>query len=241
MITNALLAREEQAVHEFAHEVSLLRQVADDGETPGLLRFVDLFAGAVADFGSTELHARQAARYTALGVEPNAVTFHEELVADRNESGLQALASARRQLEEARDDIDRLLDRRGEDLGDTAALADRVRARTRMHLARLEVAPSDAQKLAEALEPCFDLLRSGEPRRLPDFLSRHVDELRRLRRETDRGTRENIPIWKVIAIVIAFGVFLWAFFKCGFFGCSADERAVVAGIGSIATIVAIFC
>jgi hypothetical protein len=235
-----LMTRDGQAIDEFVVKASLLRQVADDGETPGLLRFIDHFTGAIAEFGACELNARQAERYSVLDVNSELVPFHESRRDRHNERGLRSLASARDAITRVREEIEAFLQRFGQ-APDLTGAADELRRDVRSHLARLELPATDVEKIDQALNPCFELARSGDAMRLPDLLDEQVGRLDALRREPDRGTRENIPWWKVIGIILAFGAFLWAFFKCGIFGCSVDEAGLVAAIGSIGAILIRFC
>jgi hypothetical protein len=236
MADNSVLTRELQSVEEFLHASASLRQVADDGRGRALVDFADAFVQATANFGLCELRVRQAERLDALGRQEQ-IGLLRDRSAVANTKGLRSLSNAREALNNFRQELAGYPDR-----ADVGAAIDRVREEVPNALADLEVKAPDIEKINAALDEGFEVARAGDPGQVADYLEERVRRLDRVRRQEDRGTVENIPVWKIVAIAVAVGIWIWAFFRCTWWGsCSYAEGLAYFIIFWLAALVSRFC
>jgi hypothetical protein len=232
---SALLSREQAASAEFLHASAKLEEVARDGHGQGLATFAEHVVQAINAFGLSELHARQAERYETLNLRAETAEVARKLSEEHNEKGLRNLDSSRRGLQVFREEL------AGYPKAEIGPAVEAFRDEFRVQLAQLEVKASDVERLDSSLGEVFEVAAAGADG-LPDYLEKHLGELEKARRGADRGAIENIPIWKVIAIVVAIGVWIWALFRCGIFGsCSLAEGLAYFTIFWIAVLIARFC
>lgn len=240
MHTSHVLARDQGAVLEFLTLSASLREIADDAEHGrGMLAFTDALLQSVASFGACELSARQAERCRVLELQPERAEIASRTSTRHNEAGIRTLGYAREALSRFREDLQRYP--KGMP---SAGRFEEFRERMREQLVELELKASDIAKISQSLDECIASVQGKEPLALADYLGSQVDRLERARRQKDRGTAENIPVWKAIAIAVFFGIALWGLFKCvfGFFGgCTLLEGAAYAVVGGIAAAIARFC
>lgn len=231
-----LLSREQAASASFLNASVPLREVAEDGHGQGLANFAGLFIQAVNSFGLSELHARQAERVQALKLPAAGARAAQARSKQHNDRGLRLLEESRATLKLFREEL--------ATFPDTAASERQVRAvreEFRTGLVELELKASDVAQIDAAAAEAFELVRSGA-NSLPDYLEHHLARLEKVRRQPDRGAVDNIPIWKVIAIVVALGVWIWAFFRCSWWGrCSFAEGLAYFVIFWLAALVVRFC
>jgi hypothetical protein len=233
----ATLTREQQAVQEFLSASEFMRHIAADRQDTGLLDLSDAVVQAIAAFGAAELYARQAERVRVLGAQASRGQAASRLSTRFNDKGLRCLAQARQALGTFRQDV-------GKYPQDTNVRehVSTFEQELREALVDLEVKASDVEKIQGAIARGLDAVRGGGIAALPGYLQEHLAELERLRRRQDRGATENIPVWKIAAIAIAVGVWIWAFFKCGIFrNCTFAEGLTYAVIFWLAVLVTRFC
>jgi len=248
------LSREQQATLEFMSVSQFLRNVADDGRGRGLLEFTEALTHAVSSFGVSELYARQGERHRALGNQSDSGEHpaeerggHYEDHYDGhwwrksrryNDKGLRTLSYARDTLRQFREDLSNYPTEEyvlGSDV-------DQFQDNLRENLADLDLKPSDVEKIDEVFGQGLEVVRSQGAAGLPDYFEEQVSYLERLRRQRDRGAVENIPVWKVAAIAVAVGVWVWALFRCRWWGsCSLKEGLAYFTVFWIAALIARFC
>lgn len=233
-----MLSREQQATQEFMKASEHLRQVADDRHGTGLLEFTDALVQAIACFGTSELYARQAERGSALDVHASRVMFSSKMSARCNEKGIKTLSYAREALKHFRKDLSSFpIDTKLNDSDINIAQQE-----IREALADLEIKESDVIKIDKVFTVGFELVRSQGVSSLPEYLESQISNLERIRRQPDRGAIENIPVWKLAAIAIAVGVWIWALFRCKWWGsCSSKEGLAYATVFWISALIARFC
>lgn len=235
-MVDAILSREQAASFQFLRASDPLREVADDGHGQGLASFAGLFVQAVNSFGLSELQARQAERIQILKLPAASARSAQSRSKQHNDKGLRLLGECRDALKLFREEV--------ATFPDSAAQASQVRAvrdEFRANLVELELKASDIAKIDASAAEAFELAERGAGA-LPDYLERHLGRLEEARKRADRGAVDNIPIWKIIAIVVAFGVWIWAFFRCGWWGaCSYAEGLAYAVIFWLAALVVRFC
>jgi hypothetical protein len=232
-----MLSREQQAVSDFMDVSTPLLRIADDGHNTGLQNFADAIVHSIAFFGLSELHARQAERGGVLNVQSSKTLSASRMSTHYNDKGLKTLSFAQDALKEFKEELANY-----PKSGDLRASVDTFQQELREALADLDLKASDVTKIDEAIQPCLDIVRSQGADELVNYLEEQVGQLEEVRRRPDRGAVENIPIWKVVAIVVAVGVWVWALFRCGIFrGCSRAEGLAYFVIFWLAVLISRFC
>jgi hypothetical protein len=243
MATSISLNDSQMAVAHFMDASRDLRFIAEDTHFPELGAFADRFLAGVTGFGRTEMEfgrRNRVANLASAGFAPDALEgLHDvkwRLASNFNLQGVQLLDGASRLVEGAQ--RIRLPEHRP-DLGDDVAA---LRRDLSFHLAELEIKPSDAVRIAEAAKPILDLASRGDVTALYKEVADRAVHLQKLRSTEDRGTQDNIPVWKVAAIVVAVGIWVWALFKCKWWGsCSLKEGLGYFIAFWIAALIAKFC
>lgn len=237
------LSDDQRAVAEFLGASRELRFVAEDPHFPELGAFTDRFLASLTDFGRTEMEAGRRSRISDLassGFAPDVLEgLHDvrwRLASKFNLEGIALLDGASR-LAEAAQRIQLPEHRPG--IGDDIAT---LRRDLLFHLGELNIKASDARKTAEAISPILDLASKGDAAALYREIADRAVQLQKLRSSEDRGTKENIPVWKIVAIAVAVGIWIWALFKCRWWGsCSLKEGLAYAIVFWISALIAKYC
>jgi len=233
-----MLSRTQQAVLDFDRMSDNLRRIADDRHGTGLMEFTEAFVQSISCFGISELNARQAERDKALALRDARLKSSIEASGYYNEKGIRLLSGARGALKQFREELASF----PKDLKLSAADIKATHQEIRDAVAELEIKATDAEKINAVFTKGFELLSAKGALALPDYLEEHIADLERIRRQPDRGAVENIPVWKVAAIVVAFGVWIWTLFRCKWWGsCSLKEGLAYATIFWIAALISRFC
>lgn len=232
-----ILNREQKAVYEFMTASAMMRQVADDGHGKGLLDLTDALLQAIASFGVSELYARIAERCKALGIKDSRYQLALENSVYNNKKGLRNLSYAQNAFKQFRKDL-------GTYPKDTNLSEDLdiLQRELRDGLVDLEIKASDVIKIDNAIKECFDTVRPKGIEGLADYIKMKLSELENIRKKDDRGAIENIPVWKIAAVAVALGVWVWGLFRCKWWGsCSWKEGLSYAVIFYVAALIRKFC
>lgn len=231
------LTREQGAATEFLTASEFMRRIADDKHGKGLLEFTNNLIVAMVAFGSSELYARQSERCEVLEMPAGRARTASQLSARYNNKGLALLGRARDALNVFRQELAGFPD-------DAVAAKEfeTMHEDLREALVDLEVKASDVEKIEKTIRTCLDEVRTKGKVVLPDYLGRHLDELEKLRKREDRGAVENIPVWKIALIALAVGVWVWAYFRCRWWGdCSYAPAIAYFAIAWFAVLIRRFC
>jgi hypothetical protein len=96
--------------------------------------------------------------------------------------------------------------------------------------------------IIEAANPILDLAAKGDVAALYKEVADRAVQLQKLRSSEDRGMQENIPVWKIAAIAVAVGIWIWALFKCKWWGsCSLKEGLAYFIVFWISVLIARYC
>lgn len=245
----AVYPTKDDAIREWLDKSASLRHIADDGSTPAFVRVIDLFRNAVAEFGSAARITRDNQRSAILNLpSPDAeVLAAESLVASGNDAGIHSLAAAQKQLVLFRRELHELVGKEGQPKwDDREAAADQLIRRWRAGLSQVHAHPEMLKAMDENMVRGYEIARTGTVDDLVDHLGKAFRELGDSRGRTGTPIDDSqafvfLPWWKVLAAVATFGVFLYAFFKCGIFGCNVDEAKFLAALGAIAALVLWLC
>jgi hypothetical protein len=225
------------AAGEFARASEFMRQIADDRHGAALLEFTDAFIHSIIAFGSSEFEARQAERFEVLKVVSPKAGAASQASSHLNAKGLRHVRYGLEAIKAFRNEFDSFPKGKvaDTDFGD-------FERELREALAELDVKPSDVEKIDRTVRESLDEIRGKGAVSLPDFLEGKLAELERVRRREDRGAVDNIPVWKIAAIAVAVGVWVWALFRCTWWGsCSMQEGLVYFVVFWLAVLISRFC
>jgi hypothetical protein len=217
--------REQTAVAAWLDRADLVRghlaSVAD--AVPSLVPCFDIWTASAASFGECELHARALDRSRALVVFEERRAQLAALVEDRNEAGIEGLVALRERLP----DFGRELAALELDRDRVAEVIDRFERDFRENLADWEMKGSDAKKLMDQFAQVAEVVRSEGFPALSEHLDKTFAELIDGRREPDRGTHDNMPWWKWMFLVGAFG---WMLAGSIVWGVWHGDKTVVSAV-----------
>ena len=231
-----ILAREQARLSQYTAGLIDLRRSCFDREHPvgaACDHFVREFGAAVGQFGVCELHMRQAERWQAAGLMPEAEAELRARAGLLNDRGLELLADAVEALSTVRDA-----------LGEVAPLAPGVglsfvtelKPELCFQLASLEIKPADVTKLLEAFENINAPIADNDLMASVDQVHEWLMSFDEARRRPDRGVIDNIPWWKVAAIVAFYGAIALAKIYQG-----GIALAIAIFGGFLAILIACFC
>lgn len=234
-------------VFEHRREFSLTADMAiercygsSDGTVENMCDFTqayESFISSLNNFGTCELYAREAGRLGNLNIDPLRKQFCEEQIVKYNQMGLSDINKAINYLSGFINAYNPSTEFVQSDEFDNSkiSLMDVV--------SNMEMKPSDATKILNQYNAAFNACQSEGEAGILNFMLAKFTELRDVRNTDSRGTEENIPIWKVIAIAALIGYTIFVVIRCLVRGRNCGQvvnRAERAGY-TIAILVAIFC
>jgi hypothetical protein len=231
----SMFPREQEALNSYFAACSIFERHQKAAGISSLNEFSTLYSECFGFFGITELVARQAERYDVAGIES---AYSAKLLSrskELNDKGLDVLARARESLSE--------LSKNDEAPWNSKKLKEEFEAVEKVIIEQIvewEIKPSDVKKLKVVVSECFDVAQKGR-NAFSEYMLSKIDELDRVRREPDRGSRDNISVWKAIGIAIFLGAWVWGFVSCLFFRCTASSTAAPGVLMLIGLAMALFC
>jgi hypothetical protein len=239
-----ILSKELGAVSQFRMESEKMLRLAGDMPGKGLLELTESFLEAISSFGLTEINSRMVERRAAIEIQQDFVKTVSKKINYNNEKGLRNLSYAYRGLKIFREDLINIRKEVGDkfevDISkDLKVLHDELRA----GLVDLDIKASDVVKIDKVITECFENVGSNGADGLVDYIELKLNDLEKIRKSPNRGAVENIPVWKVAAIAVAVGFWIWGLFKCHWWNssCSTKESLAYSTIFWIACLVYRFC
>lgn len=230
------VGREQDAMADFLQATDFMRRIADDDRVKGFADLNDNLIQAIASFGVGELHARRAERLQALKLSGSRSQAAAKLSARYNEKGQKLLDSAMVGVKALEKDLEKYPK---EPL--SAVIVDEFYEDLREALVDLEVKASDVEQINTVIRSGFDQFRGKPPQGISEYLTSKIKELGDIRKRSDRGAVSNVPLWKIAAIAVAVGVWIWALFRCGAGKCSLSEGLAYFVIFAVAVLITKFC
>ena len=231
----SIFSREQEALISYQSACLTFERMQRANGNEALLSFTTLYSESFGFFGATELIARQSERYDAVGIMADYSAVLAARSASMNQRGLDVLSRAK--------DSFVKLTMEDEPIWDNPKLKEQLEsARNQIveYIVELEIKASDVKKLDAIVAECFTAAQNGKTA-LSKYVLAKVDELDRIRRDTDRGNRENIPFWKVIGIAIFIGAWIWGFISCAFFRCTVSSTVAPGVLALIGLALILFC
>lgn len=238
-----MLNREQNAIAQVMKSSEKMRHIADDGHGKGLLELTDALLESIASFGVSEMYARKVERRQVIKIQSDFVKLVSKEIEYNNEKGLRSLSHAHNGFKQFKDDLQKFKKELGPKFKvDVSKDLDILHQELRKGLVDLDIKASDVKKLDDTIQECFDSVRSKSAEGLADYIESKLKDLENIRKQPDRGAVENIPIWKIAAVAVALGVWVWALFRCKWWGgCSYKEGLAYAVIFNVAAYIAWLC
>jgi hypothetical protein len=110
-------------------------------------------------------------------------------------------------------------------------------------VSNLEIKSSDAKKLMDALDEIIVAVNNNGEQGFLNFLTSKTADLEQLRQSPTRGTEDNIPVWKLVAIAVFLGLGIYGIIRCIVRGRNCGQvfsKAELTGL-TLAAIIASFC
>lgn len=237
MTTNQIMSREQNATMTFMTAANEYRRfLGADPDSP-LGDIGNAFIVAFDCFGQSELRARHAERLEALKVKPGTARELWRESNGYNKKGVHAIANMRKLLKKLELEAKKLPKLSKEDVIQLEQCAQELRAQ----FADLEIKVADVVKLDTVLNECISLVRKEGLTAIPNWIDKKGAELAKARLSKNRGAVDNIPLWKVVAIAVFLGAWIYGFFKCWWWSCTLNEQRAAYMIGVIALAIASYC
>jgi hypothetical protein len=163
---------------------------------------------AILNFGEAELNFRKGERFEMLGLSENVVVYSKEQLTELNTRGIAMLDKAI----EAFDEFIESNEFSNEPVPADAFDSEKLKVKEILAQSHLKV--SDVVKLDNALSEVIDVIARDGELGVVNFIRAKLVELKNVRLSPSRGTEENIPIWKLIAALILFGIMSWKVLRC---------------------------
>jgi hypothetical protein len=248
--------------NRYIDKARTLRGILAESGSPGLLSLVDSLTRATVQFGRCELHMHGADRRAALNGDDTALAASGKkqptYVAERNVAagtnagtassaakramayhtrGLEELANAKPGLTQFLKEVSSV---------DEQAVAKTwkgiepgLKASWLEALGDLDMKPSDAKKLNKVMNECCAAAETGL-KGLGGYIGKQFEELERLRKTPTRGTEDNWPYWKLVAVAIWLGMTVAGVVLALQRGAAWWEVAMIILIGLIGTLLLAF-
>lgn len=206
-----MLNRFQQAYVDFTQASETFLKYVDFRDAPSLLDFYQNLIEATAAFGNCEISARENERAQMLNIKTG--DRSQKMMLSDNEKGLAFLSHAKAALEPLKEELKQVPKIEVSKKDIKISLEELAEA-----MVEADIKPSDVEKIQAAFRGNLEELSKKGIHYLPEYLEQKVEELEKIRREPERGAVENIPLWKIIIIVIIVGVWLWAYVVCNWRG-----------------------
>ena len=215
-----------------------LKEAINGTKLEPLITLNNTLIDAVGWFGVSEHYARQAERSSLIKDDSRAEQC-QALLKWHNETGLQIFSRVKATLEALSAEFGKERPS-GKDEEVNAGLK-RSLADLKTIVTDFDIKPSDAEKIGRAINEVDLVIEAAGHSGVIKLLQQKLFELGEFRSRPDRGAVENIPWWKLAAIVAAVGIWVIALIHCGWFGCSVDWSTAYAIGFNIAAYIAYFC
>ena len=163
---------------------------------------------AILDFGEAELNFRKGERFRTLGLSENIVAYSNEQLTELNARGISMLDKGIAVFDEF------INSNEFSNEPVPADAFDREKLKVKEILAQSHLKVSDVVKLNNALSEVIDVIARDGELGVINFIRAKLVELKNVRLSPSRGTEENIPVWKIIAALILFGIMSWKVLRC---------------------------
>jgi hypothetical protein len=221
------MSREYSAVQDWLNMATTYRSriAAETAKAPSVVLGFDRLTYAIANLGECELHARSLERSLAIEVFEDRRPSLKARVDELNEIGIQEVEALRKSLRAIEKECGTLKISKES----IAKAVPMIRRHFREKIAEWEMKGTDAKKLMDVASNLLDALAESGTSGVVKYADAKLEELAAVRRESDRGARENIPWWKILIIVGMFAIIIVssviALFERG------DVAAVAALVG----------
>jgi len=234
-----IFSRELRASQDFALGNHSMLDILYSSEDSTILNIYSQFSDAVEHYGYAEMHFRQSERNL---VAKRFINSQKEIatIANRfNSKGGAILTNATASLKTLIAQVQKepavkpknliQLDNFVNDFLDIVTLG--------------EMKPADVEKINTVLQTCVEIAKKGGDKEVLNYAQMKFAELIEVRRSTNRGAVDNIPVWKMVAIAAFLAIAFFLVWRClaKGKGCDVVER-LAKGMGkTILTLIISLC
>lgn len=187
-----MLSREQNALLQFKLDSMPLKEVIADTGVKPLIGLNNVLIEAVGYFGVCEHYARQAERSSFVKEHLSRAKHSELLMKRHNEMGLKILSRSQSYLKELNSEFEKELPKGKEK--EIKATIDNTVGELKSIITEFETKPSDIGKIGDAIDEVYAAFKKSSHEGLIKLLDEKIAELGNLRKGSDRGAVENIPI-----------------------------------------------
>ena len=232
-------SREHQGLVQFENAVSNYRPAVADTDSKPFLDGFDAFTDAVGQFVLSELNFRQGERSEVLGVYEDRTAYYKGIGNEFNTQGIDALKEGRPFLAE----LVGSLPEGGKEYPELEERVNEILGAFDKIMMDVEAKAGDIKELDVEIQSIAELTRTNNPRAVGEYMLRRFDELTELRGTPGRGAETNLPLWKLYAAAVIFGVGFVLIASCyyGLWTCTRARRRTYEGIILAAAILLSAC
>ncbi len=199
--------KEQQRILDFMDASNRLKSFVQNHENDLLLETFNGLQDAVILFGKCEMAIQRSQRLDdteeAAGLMKRGMSYNR-----RGMASLEAAIESIQGFQEDTGGYDEVeLSTRDEDIA-------YLREEATYQLAQLYTKPRDVERLTETFQNALNAVVEDGIEGLGAFTEENMQRLLELRGSESRGTEENIPVWKIVAVAAFFGITLWTLMKC---------------------------
>ena len=214
-----MLSKRQEAVVKFWQSADRLKEISQNWPDASLGQFTEVIVNACALFGETEFYAREAERCLILGIQRERANFCNLMVQARNADGLGVLGEGPNILPLLKIQLESFPVNITED-------QKKQLKEFSIHFAEVSVdsllKPADVGKIQKVVDEVVSVGVNKGASGVVSILETKTEELQKARRRSDRGTFDNVPYWKYVAVALFIGVAVIAVIHCFIFrACSA--------------------
>jgi hypothetical protein len=224
-------------VKTFESEILPFTGFISNTQVKSLIEFNNTFFDAIRTLGVGELYARQNERQSKLKSLSANAKSSLGMFNKYNDKGIQRIGDAINKLKEVADEFSLILKPEAVNKTELIKQIDEFK----LQCTDLEIKGRDVEKLFNAVDSLFEGFQKGGIAGITKIMEKNLQELITLRKSDTRGSLDNFPFWKVVAIIVALGVWIIGAIHCGFFNCSVAAGTAYFIIFAIAAIVTRFC
>lgn len=192
-----------EIANRYLNQARTLRGILADGGSASVVALADRLTRATVHFGRCELLMHRVDRNAALNTNAALVSTETKRAMAYQARGLQELTGVELELSRLLEEMS-ALDEQATRTG-WEKLEPELKASWLEALGDLDMKPSDAEKLRVVFDDCCAAAAAG-PKRIAEHLGKQFAELERLRKSSTRGTEDNWPYWKLVAVALWLGI-----------------------------------
>lgn len=232
------LSLRQSAIMQFLALGRGFTESAKEWPDDSLAHLSDMLLSALTLFGECEFYAREAERCNLLKRQKEREKYASAMMKKRNDAGLEILKLSKARLSQI--DFKGIQASRAQ-ITKAAAGLDQYADEFRDILVDSGIKPSDAKKVDSVLTEIMKAAKRGFGD-LGELIATKHDELEALRKSVDRGTHDNVPAYKLVAVALFLGISVIGVLHCLVFrACDAISASSYVAALLVLGLIALMC